>query len=131
MKIPAAENSGWARISKQGSSFLRFLLVEAGQSAARLRSATETLLSPPGAAQESQRRQGGSGQKVGHAVVPDVARRVDVRATMSGRHAGEPESFRGRETETDRLSGQPASLKRREIEVIIMGASPEEMDGGT
>ncbi len=94
-------------------------------------SATETLLSPPGAAQKSRRRQGGGGQKVGHAVVPDVAGRVDVCATVSGRHAGEPESFRGRETETDRLSGQPASLKRREFAVIIMGASTEEMDGGT
>ncbi len=59
-------------------------------------SATEALLSPPGGAQKSQRRQGGGGQKVGHAVVPDVARRLDVRATESGRHAGEPESFRGR-----------------------------------
>jgi hypothetical protein len=29
------------------------------------------------------------------------------------------------------LSGQPASLKRREFAVRIMGASPEEMDGGT
>ena len=76
-------------------------------------SATETLLSPPGGAQKSQRRQGGRGQKIGHAVVPDVARRLDVRATMSGRHAGEPESFCGRRVRAERLSGQPASLKSR------------------
>ena len=74
-------------------------------------SAAETLLSSPGGAQESQRRQGGRGQKTGHAVVPDVARRLDVRATESGRHAGEPESFCGRPVRAERLSGQPASLK--------------------
>jgi transposase len=79
----------------------------------------------------SRRRQGGGGQKVGHAVVPDVARAVDVCATVSGGHAGEPESFCGRATETERLSGQPASLKAGEFAVRIMGASPEEMDGGT
>src|ERR1700689_1627296 len=75
-------------------------------------SATETLLSQIGGAQESQHCQGGGGQKVGHAVVPDVARRLDVRATKSGRHAGEPESFRGRRVRAERLSGQPASLKK-------------------
>ncbi|HET9308806.1 MAG TPA: hypothetical protein VFO46_22520, partial [Candidatus Sulfotelmatobacter sp.] len=31
----------------------------------------------------------------------------------------------------ERLSGQPASLRSGEFEVRIMGASPEEMDGGT
>src|SRR5208282_5348176 len=46
-------------------------------------------------------------------------------------HAREPESSCGRATETDRLSGQPASLTSGEFEVRIMGASPEEMDGGT
>ena len=75
--IPSEASSGGkqrlGKISKQGSSFLRFLLVEAGQTAARLRSATEALLQTPGGAQKSQRRQGGGGQKVGHAVVPDVA----------------------------------------------------------
>ena len=130
--IPSEDSSGGrqrlGRISKQGSSFLRFLLVEAGQT---LRSATETLLSPPGVAQKSRSRQGGCGPQVGHAVVPDVARAMDVCATMSGRHAGEPESFCGRETETDSLSGQSASLKSREFAVIIMGASTEEMVGGT
>ena len=84
-------------------------------------SAAETLLSSPGGAQESQRRQGGGGQKIGHAVVPDVARRLDVRATMSGRYAGEPESFCGRRVRAERLSGQPASLKSREIEVSNHG----------
>ncbi len=119
--IPSEDSSGGkqrlGRISKQGSSFLRFLLVEAGQTAARLRSAAETLLSPPGGAQKSRRRQGGRGQKVGHAVVPDVARRLDVRATVSGRHAGEPESFCGRRVRAERLCGQPASPRSGEFEV--------------
>ncbi len=35
MKIPAAEKQRLGKISKQGNSFLRFLLVEAGQTAAR------------------------------------------------------------------------------------------------
>ena len=61
-----------------------------------LRSPTEALLPSPGDAQESRPRQGGRGQETGYAVVPDVARRLDVRATVSGRHAGEPESFCGR-----------------------------------
>ena len=83
-----------------------------GADGGAIRSATETLLSPPGGAQESQRRQGGGGQKVGHAVVPDVARGLDVRATVSGRHAGEPESSCGRQVRAERLSGQSASLKK-------------------
>ena len=85
-------------------------------------SAAETLLSSPGGAQESQRRQGGRGQKTSHAVVPDVARRLDVRATASGRYAGEPESFCGRPVRAERLSGQPASLKSREIELSNHGS---------
>ena len=97
--IPSEDSSGGrqrlGRISKQGSSFLRFLLV-GGTDGGALRSAAETLLSPPGDAQKSRSRQGGGGQKAGHAVVPDVARRLDVRATESGPHAGEPESFCGR-----------------------------------
>ena len=78
-------------------------------------SATEALLQTPGDAQESQHRQGGRGQKIGHAVVPDVARGLDVCATESGRHAGEPESSCGRAEQTDRLSGQPASLKSQGV----------------
>ncbi len=64
-----------------------------GTDGGALRSATEALVPTPGGAQESQRRQGGGGQKVGHTVVPDVARELDVCATLSGRHAGEPESL--------------------------------------
>src|SRR5580658_8518047 len=61
-----------------------------------LRSATEALLSSPGDPQKSWRGQGGRGPEVGHADVPDVARGMDVRATESGGHVGEPESFCGR-----------------------------------
>ena len=115
--IPSEDSSGGkqrlGRISKQGSSFLRFLLVEAGQTAARLDPQLKRFYRSPGGAQESQRRQGGRGQKTGHAFVPDVARRLDVHATLSGRYAGEPESFCGRPVRAERLSGQPASLKRQ------------------
>ena len=68
-----------------------------GTDGGALRSAAATLLSPPGAAQKSRRRQGGRGPQVGHAVVPEVAPAVDLRATRSGRYAGEPESFCGSE----------------------------------
>ena len=34
-----------------------------------------------------------------HEVVPDVARGLDVRATVQGDGVGEPESFRGRKLE--------------------------------
>jgi len=123
--IPSEDSSGGkqrlGRISKQGSSFLRFFAGGSGTDRGAVGSAAETLLSSPGGAQESQRRQGGRGQKTGHAVVPDVARRLDVHATLSGRYAGEPESFCGRLVRAERLSGQPASLKSREIELSNHG----------
>ena len=58
--IPSEDSSGGkqrlGRISKQGSSFLRFLLVEAGQTAARLDPQLKRFYRSPGGAQESQRR---------------------------------------------------------------------------
>lgn len=112
MKNPAAETA--AGQDQQTGQFVSALFAGGGGTdGGAARSATETLLPKIGGAQESRRRQGRGGQEVGHAVVPDVARRLDVRATMSGRHAGELESFRGRAGQTDRLSGQPASLKNR------------------
>ena len=98
--IPSEDSSGGkqrlGRISKQGSSFSALFAGGSGTDGGAAGSATETLLSSFGGAQESQHRQGGRGQKTGHAVVPDVARELDVRATVSGCHAGEPESFCGR-----------------------------------
>ena len=114
--IPREDSSGGkqrlGKISKQGSSYLRFLLVEAGQTAARLDPQLKRFY------RRLAGRRNRSVAKVavaraGYAVVPDVARRLDVRATMSGRHAGEPESFCGRRARAERLSGQPASLKSR------------------
>ena len=61
-------------------------------------------------AQESQRRYVAVARKLA-TVVPDAARELDVRATLSGRHAGEPESFCGRRVTSRAPSGQPASLK--------------------
>src|ERR1700739_4463254 len=57
------------------------------------------LLSPTGGAPTSRAGQGGSGPQVGGEVVPDVARGLDVRATVQGRGAGKPESFCGGQTE--------------------------------
>ena len=63
--IPSEASSGGkqrlGRISKQGSSFLRFFAGGSGTDGGALRSATEALLPTPGGAQESQRRQGGGG----------------------------------------------------------------------
>ena len=132
--IPSEDSSGGkqrlGRISKQGSSFLRFLLVEAGQTAARYDPQLKRFYRRLAARKKSRGRQSGSGQKVGHAAVPDVARALDVCATESGRYAGEPESFCGRQASAERLRGQLASLNSREFAVRIMGASPAEMDGG-
>ena len=76
--------------------------------------------------------QSGSRTQAGHEVVPDVARGLDIRATVQGRDAGEPESFRGGTAEADRLSGQPASPEGSgEFAATIMAASAEEMDGET
>jgi len=96
-----------------------------------LRRRTGPFLSPPGSAQTSRAGQSSRSQETGDAVVPDVARRLELRATMQGRGAGEPESFCGGTTEAERLSGQPASLMSREFETAIMGARTEEMGGET
>jgi len=52
-----------------------------------------TLLSSPGHAQTSRSGQSGGGTQTGGEVVPDVAPGLDVRATVQGGRAGEPESF--------------------------------------
>ena len=56
--IPSEHSSGGRQqlghISKQGSSFLRFLLVEAGQTAVRYDAGVGPLLSSPGSAQTSR-----------------------------------------------------------------------------
>jgi transposase len=94
--IPSEHSSGGrqqlGRISKQGSSFLRFLLVEAGQSAAR------------------------HDAELGRFYRRLAVRKHRAIATVQGRCAGEPESFCGGKTETDRLSGQPASPRSGEFE---------------
>ena len=133
--IPSEESSGGkqrlGKISKQGSSFLRFLLVEAGQTAVRYDPQLKRFY------KRLATRKNRGVAKVA------VARKLATRLYLmlregwtyaqlkSGGHVGEPESSRGRARETDRLNGQPASLKSGEFEVRIMGASPEEMDGGT
>ena len=60
----------------------------------------------------------------------DVARGLELRATVPGRCAGEPESFRGWNEPSDCLSEQPASPMSGEFETKIMAARAEEMDAG-
>ena len=98
--IPSESSSGGRQrlghISKQGSSFLCFLLVEAGPVGGPRRRGVGPFLSPLGGAQTSRPGQSGGGPQAGSEVVPDVARGLDVRATVQGGRAGEPESFCGR-----------------------------------
>ena len=117
---------------QQAGQFVSALLAGgSGPIGGPLRRRVRTLLSPPGGAQTSRPGQSRGGAQAGRAVVPDVARRLELRATVQGRCAGEPESFCGWAAKTDRLSGQPASPKSGEFAVTIMGARTEEMDGGT
>jgi len=60
------------------------------------RCGTGTLLSSPGGAQTSRPGPSGGGPQAGREVVPEVARRLDLRATVQGGCAGEPESCCGR-----------------------------------
>jgi hypothetical protein len=66
-----------------------------GPDGGTLRRGVRTLLSSPGGAQTSRSGLSGGGAQAGIEVVPDVARRLDVRATMQGGRAGEPESSCG------------------------------------
>lgn len=112
--VPGEHSSGGKQrlghISKQGSSLMRFLLVEAGQTAAQ---------SDPGLRRVYRRMCARKGNRAIAKVM--VARRLVVRLywmLRNGwdyaelvRHAGEPESFCGSGTRAARLSGQPASLE--------------------
>jgi transposase len=70
-----------------------------GPDGGALRRRVGPFLSSPGGAQTSRPGQSGGGAQAGSEVVPDVARRLDLRATVQGGRAGEPESFRGGRTE--------------------------------
>lgn len=96
-------------ISKQGSALMRFLLVEAGQTAVR-------------GDQELRRAYLRLAANKSRAVAKVmVGRRLAVRLYWMlrkdwtyaelVRHAGEPGSFRGRQEKAERLCGQPASLE--------------------
>ena len=111
--IPSEHSSGGRQklghISKQGSSFLRFLLVEAGQSAARYDAELGRFYRRLAARKHRALAKVAVARKAGDAVVPDVARGLELRATVQGVRAGEPESFCGGKAEADPLSRQPAS----------------------
>jgi hypothetical protein len=112
--IPSEESSGGkqrlGRISKQGSSFLRFLLVEAGQTVARLDPQLKRFYRRLAMRKNRSIANVAVARKLATRLLPDVGRGLDVRATQSGRHAGQPGSFCGRRVRPERLSGQPASL---------------------
>jgi len=74
-----------------------------GTDGSPLRCGTGTLLSPPGGAQASRVGQGGGGPQAGHAVVLDVARRLDVLAAEQGRMQVSPGHFVAKAA--DRLCG--------------------------
>ncbi len=78
MKNPAAGNSGWARISKQGSSFLRFLLVEAGQTAARYDPQLKRFYRRLALRKNRGVAKVAVARKLATRIVPDVARGMDV-----------------------------------------------------
>ena len=91
--IPSEDSSGQRRrlgaITKQGSSFLRFLLVQAAASA--VKGDAEWARAYKRGPQKAPRgRQGGDRAQAGGAVVLDAAHAHAVSA--SGSHAGQPES---------------------------------------
>jgi transposase len=98
--IPSEHSSGGrqqlGRISKQGNAFLRFLLVEAGQSAARYDAELGRFYRRLSARKHRALAKVAVARKLAIEVVPDVARGLELRATIQGSGAGGPESFRGR-----------------------------------
>ena len=86
--IPSEHSSGGrqqlVRISKQGSGFMRLLLVEAGRSAARYDAELGRFYRRLAA----RTSQGGGGAKAGNKVVSDAAREMELCAVMQGRCAG-------------------------------------------
>ena len=84
--IPREHSSGGGQrlghISKQGSSFLRFLAGGSRTIGGARRPGTGTLLSPASGAQTSCAGEGSGGPQAGSEVVSDVARGLDVRATV-------------------------------------------------
>ena len=134
--IPREESSGGkqrlGKISKQGNSFLRFLLVEAGQTAARYDPQLKRFY------KRLATRKNRGVAKV--AVARKLATRMYLMLREGWTYAQLNQAVMSvspshpvveQEKPNLRLSGQPGLLKSGEFEVRIMGASPEEMDGGT
>jgi transposase len=98
--IPSEHSSGGAAAPgthQQTGQFVSALFVGgSGADGGALRPRVGPLLSPSGGAQTSRSGQSGSGPQAGSEVVPDVARRLELRATVQGGRAGEPGSFCGR-----------------------------------
>src|SRR6266568_9596872 len=105
---------------QQAGQFVSAILAGgSGTIGGALRCRVGPLLSSAGEAQASRAGESRGGAQAGYQVVSDVARELELRATVQGRCAGEPESFCGRKTETERLSRQPASPMSGEFEAAI------------
>ena len=72
----------------------------------------------------------GGGAQAGHEVVPDVARRLGLRATVQG-HVQASLSHPVAEASADRLNRPPASPNSGEFEAAIVAELAEEMSGET
>ena len=98
--IPSEHSSGgrqqMGRISKQGSSFLRFLLVEAGQSAARYDAELGRFYRRLAVRKHRGLAKVAVARKLATRLYLMLREEWDIRATVQGSRAGEPESFCGR-----------------------------------
>jgi hypothetical protein len=89
--VPAEDSSGERRrlghISKQGNSWLRFLLVEAAQVTVRKNPKWRNQFFPSGHATRKKARESSRGTEIGTSFVLDVAARMDVRGAGEFRFA--------------------------------------------
>ena len=89
--VPLEDSSGNRRrlghITKQGSSILRFLLVEAAQVTVRSLPEWRSKYLPPGDAARTEDCEGRDGPQVGRAAVLDVAQGMGLRAVGKVRFA--------------------------------------------
>ena len=95
-RAPSGGQQRLGSISKQGNSMMRWLLVEAGQTAARLDPRTAASVSAVEVATRSVGGEGRRGPQAGREVVLDAAQHGRLRA--AGSHAGQPEGHPGGRT---------------------------------
>ena len=98
--IPREHSSGgrqqFGRISKQGNPFLRFLLVEAGQSAVRGDAELRRLYQRLAARKHRALAKVAVARRLAQRLYWMLRQDLTYAQLLQGRHAGEPESFCGR-----------------------------------